>query len=263
MPMKPRKHKRKESFSVLLISNTGHNSKQYHVSKSCLKLLTAFVLLICIVFGWFTYLYLTGQNNVSRALGVNENENGNETEINEQIAAQQEMIQQLEEEKENLINQNNALTSENRALLEAAKSSMGTVETTEAESEENLEDDDSYPSRYPYSEAGIVTAKYSQDHPYISIETQEEGSIVAAGSGTISRVDSDEDYPLIIEIEHGNGYRTRYMFVQEAEPIHAEGDQVGIGDTLAMIDAQNEQLDYQVIFEDEPIDPLIVFEAKG
>ncbi len=258
--MKPRKHKRKESFSVLLISNTGHNSKQYHVSKSCLKLLTLFVLLICVVFGWFTYLYLTGQNNVSRAAGANENEN--ETELSEQIAAQQEMIQQLEEEKENLTNQNNALTSENRALLEAAKSNMGTNTEEEAESVQET-DDDSFPSRYPYSEAGIVTTKYSQDHPYISIETQEEGSIIAAGAGTISVVDSDADYPLIIEIEHGNGYRTRYMFVQNAESIHAQGDQVDIGDDLVTIDAQNEQLDYQVIFEDEPIDPLIVFEAKG
>ena len=259
--MKPRKHKRKESFSVLLISNTGHNSKQYHVSKSCLKLLIVFVLLICITFGWFTYLYLTGQDNVSKAAGVNED--GSQTELLDQITAQQEVIQQLEEEKENLTNQNNALTSENKALLEAAKSNMGTGNTATAENAAEIEDDDSFPSRYPYSEAGIVSTKYSQNHPYISIETQEAGSIVATGAGTISTIDSDEEYPLIIEIEHGNGYRTRYMFVQNAEALFAEGDQVRIGDALAEIGEQNEQLDYQVIFEDEPIDPLIVFEAKG
>ncbi|MDE6845251.1 MAG: M23 family metallopeptidase [Lachnospiraceae bacterium] len=258
--MKPRKHKRKESFSVLLISNTGHNSKQYHVTRSCMRLIVVFVLLVCITFGWFTYQYLTGQGNVSIAAGGNENKN--QTELQDQIASQQEVIQQLEEEKENLENQNLALTSENKALLEAAKSNMGVGSTEETESAE-VPDDDFFPSRYPYSEAGIVTTKYSQDHPYISIETQGEGSIVAAGEGTISTIGSDEGYPLIIEIEHGNGYRTRYMFVQNAEPMYAEGDQVHIGDVLAAIDEQNEQLDYQVIFEDEPIDPLIVFEAKG
>ncbi|MCM1121899.1 MAG: peptidoglycan DD-metalloendopeptidase family protein [Eubacterium sp.] len=260
--MKPRKHKRKESFSVLLVSNTGHNSRQFHVTKSCLKLLMAFVLLLCVTFGWFAYHYLTGQNNVSRAAGVNKNKNENEMELNEQITAQQAMIQQLEEEKEDLTKQNNALTSENKALLAAAKSNLGT-EDKEAESAEGIADDDSFPSRYPYTESGIVATKYSQDHPYISIETREEGNIVASGTGTIAEVSSDEEYPLIIEIEHGNGYRTRYMFVQDAESIHAEGDQVQIGDTLAVIGAQNEQLDYQVILEDEPIDPLIVFEAKG
>lgn len=258
--MKPRKHKRKESFSVLLISNTGHNSRQYHVSKSCLKLLIIFVLLICITFGWFTYLYLTGQNNAIMA--ESGNETGNQPDLLDQISAQQEVIQQLEEEKADLTNQNNSLISENKALLEAAKSSMGTDNTADAQSTKEP-DDDSFPSRYPYSEAGIVSTKYSQDHPYISIETQEEGSIIAAGTGTISKVDSDADYPLIIEVEHGNGYRTRYMFVQIAEAVHAEGDQVKIGDVLAEINEQNEQLDYQVIFEEEPIDPLIVFEAQG
>lgn len=258
--MKPRKHKRKESFSVLLISNTGHNSRQYHVSKSCLRLFTVFVFLVCITFGWFTYQYLTDQSNISIAAAGNENEN--QTELLDQIASQQELIQQLEEEKENLNNQNLALTSENKALLEAAKSNMGTDNAEETESV-GVPEDDFFPSRYPYSEAGIVTTKYSQSHPYISIETQGEGSIVAAGEGTISTIGSDEEYPLIIEIEHGNGYRTRYMFAQSAEPMYAEGDQVHIGDVLAATDAQNEQLDYQVIFEDEPIDPLIVFEAKG
>ncbi|MDE6387191.1 MAG: M23 family metallopeptidase [Lachnospiraceae bacterium] len=256
--MKPRKHKRKESFSVLLISNTGHNSKQYHITKSCMRLVAVFVCLVCITFGWFTYRYLTGQENISIAAGDNKDEE--QTELMMQLASQQEAIKQLEEEKADLANQNNALTSENRALLEAAKSNMGINETETAVEPES---DAAFPSRYPYSEAGIVSTKYSQDHPYVSIETQDEGNIVAAGEGTITEIGSDADHPLIIEIEHGNGYRTRYMFVQDAEPLHEEGDNVQIGDVLAAVNAENEQVDYQVIFEDEPIDPLIVFEAKG
>ena len=90
-----------------------------------------------------------------------------------------------------------------------------------------------------------------------------DGHLSLIHEGTITEVGSDAGYPLVIEIEHGNGYRTRYMFAQEAEPIHEEGDKVQGGDVLAAVNAQNEQVDYQVIFEDEPIDPLIVFEAKG
>lgn len=256
--MKPRKHKRKESFSVLLISNTGHNSRQYHITKSCMRLAAVFVCLVCITFGWFSYRYLTGQENVSMAAGDKNDEE--QTELMMQLASQQETIRQLEEEKADLTNQNNALTSENKALLEAARSNMSTGETEVAIEPES---DTAFPSRYPYSEPGIVSTKYSQEHPYVSIETQDEGNIIAAGEGTITAIDSDAEHPLIIEIEHGNGYKTRYMFVQDAEPVHEEGDKVQSGDVLAAVNAENEQVDYQVIFEDEPIDPLIVFEAKG
>lgn len=263
--MKPRKHKRKESFSVLLISNTGHNNRQYHITKSCLRLVTVFVCLVGIAFGWLAYHYLT-QENVSIAADSNSNKEEEQTDLAEQIVSLQETIQQLEEEKENLASQNDALTSENKALLEAAKAGLGTggAEEPEKESVPDIQaDDDSFPSRYPYSEAGIVSTKYSQTHPYVSIETQGEGNIIAAGEGTITEIGSEAEYPLVIEIEHGNGYKTRYMFVQETETSREEGEKVRIGDVLAAVTAQNEQVDYQVMFEDEPIDPLIVFEAKG
>ena len=42
-----------------------------------------------------------------------------------------------------------------------------------------------------------------------------------------------------------------------------EGTQVQIGDVLAAIRTENTQMDYQVLLEGEPIDPLIVLEAKG
>ncbi len=108
-----------------------------------------------------------------------------------------------------------------------------------------------------------MAEKYSAEHPYVSIGTEGAGNIIAAGDGTVSMVGSDDTYPLIIEIEHGNGYQTRYMFLQAAEAKQAEGEQVQIGTALAAVDTDNVQVDYQVIFEGQPIDPLIVFEAKG
>lgn len=261
--MKPRKHRHKESFSVLLISNTGQNSRQFHVSHLFFRLLTIFTLLVCAVFGWLMYQYLSGSidANISVSRNMNENAEADQTELLEQLAAQEELVRKLEEEKETLNKQNSTLTSENKALLEAAKASMGTGRSAEETSAEGS--DSSVPSRYPYSEQGILTVKYSEEHPYVSIDTQEEGSIIAAGDGTITRLGSDGTYPLIIEVEHGNGYQTRYMFLQDAEALLAEGDQVQIGTVLVMLGVHNVQLDYQVIFEGNPIDPLIVFEAKG
>lgn len=265
MPMKPRKHRHKESFSVLLISNTGQNARHYHVSGTFLRLFTVFVLCVFAAFGWLLYGYWSADEITSRYVNANEStgESMGDAGLLEQVVAQEKLIQQLEEENDALSRQNNELTSENKALLAAAKLTMSTETADTAGDENNPEEDPAFPSRYPYSETGEVSEKYSANHPYVSIDTQEEGDVVAAGNGTIAMIGSDDTYPLIIEIEHGNGYRTRYMLLQNAEPLQEEGTQVQAGTALVPIDTQNIQLDYQVIYEEEPIDPLIVFEAKG
>ena len=262
--MKSRKHRHKESFSVLLISNTGQNSRHYHVTRSFLRLFTVFVLCVCVAFGWLMYEYLSVNEITSGYVNASEGtEDAEQTEEADQTAELTELIRQLEEERDALSRENIALTSENKALLAAAKTNMDTEDAAGTKQGNNLEDDPAYPSRYPYSQMGEVSEKYSTSHPYVSIDTQEEGDVVATGDGTISMIGSDETYSLIIEIEHGNGYKTRYMLLQEAEPLREEGSRVQAGTALASVNQNNIQLDYQVIYEDNPIDPMIVIEAKG
>lgn len=241
------KHKHKKSFSVLVISNTGQSNKQFHLSHFSIRLLVFLLLLICATLGWYTYWFVAADRN--------------EAALHEQIASQAQLIQQLEAEKESLNNENLALAAENDSLRHAAQ-----INTEEAEmelaAESEPESDSSFPSRYPYSESVILIAAYSDEHPYLSISTQAEGSIIAAGDGTITAVTSDDTYPLIIEINHGNGYITRYMCQQDTEPLLEEGSQVQIGDNLVALSIDI-QLDYQVTYEEQPIDPLIVLEAKG
>ena len=258
--MKSRKHRHKESFSVLLISNTGKNTKHYHITRSFMRLFTVFVLCVCVAFGWFIYQYLSVNEITSDH--VNASEGTRDTELIAQIAAQEKVVQQLEEENEALNRRNNELISENKALLAAAKSNMDS-ELRNTAGVEDPESDPAYPSLYPYSETGVVSEKYSESHPYVTINMEVEGDVVAAGDGTIAAISSDATYPLIIEIEHGNGYRTRYMFLQDAVPLQEEGTIVQSGTALVSVNTQNVQLDYQVIYEEKPIDPLIVFEAKG
>ena len=245
--MIPKKHKHKKSFSVLVISNTGQSNKQFHLSLFSIRLLVFLLLLICATWGWYTDWFLATDRN--------------EAALHEQIASQAQLIQQLEAEKESLNNENLALAAENDSLRHATQ-----VNTEEAEmklaAESEPESDSSFPSRYPYSESVILIAAYSDEHPYLSISTQAEGSIIAAGDGTITAVTSDDTYPLIIEINHGNGYITRYMCQQDTEPLLEEGSQVQIGDNLVALSIDT-QLDYQVTYEEQPIDPLIVLEAKG
>lgn len=259
--MKSRKHRHKESFSILLVSNTGQNTRHFHVTGLFFRLSMVFVVCICAAFGWLTYQYLSASDITSSY--VDAREGTRETELMGQIAEQSKLMQQLEDENNALTRRNDELVSENKALLAAAKANKGTEETGVTNSDDNPENDPAYPSLYPYSETGEVSVKYSESHPYVTIDTQAQGDVVAAGTGIIAAVDSDDTYPLIIEIEHGNGYRTRYMFLQDAQALRQAGTRVQAGTALVSIDVQNVQLDYQVIFDEEPIDPLIVFEAKG
>ena len=263
--MKQRRHRRKESFSILLVSNTGRNNRHFHVSGFFLWLIIALVFAACVLSGWLVYRYVSGHKLIIDHIIASRSaeQDMDQTEFLEQIEVKEEQIRRLEEEKDTLIRQNDALTSENKALFEAAKTNTGTGKMDREEQTDNLAEDPAFPSLYPYSEMSAVLEKYSDDHPYVSIDLQAEGNVVAAGNGMVSVIGADDGYPLIIEIEHGNGYKTRYMFMQEAQPLQEEGTQVEAGATLFSVDLHNAQLDYQVIYEEQPIDPLVVFEAKG
>lgn len=89
------------------------------------------------------------------------------------------------------------------------------------------------------------------------------GTVTAAGDGTVVAAGSDEIYQHIIEVAHESGYKTRYLCHQSAEISVEEGSAVQAGDILLTITTDETQLDYQVIYEDAPIDPLSVIDARG
>lgn len=243
--MNGQKHKRKESFSILLISHTGQENKQFHISSGSLRLFVIIPVLILAVLVGLVYTVWAGY--------------GNEKILRGQINTQAQTIRQLEEEKEALSSENLTLVSENEAL----RGQVQEADSKEGSTADGPKEDPAFPNRYPSSETGMLAETYSEDHPYLSISMQAGGNIVAAGDGTVASVGSDDTYPLIIEIEHGNGYRTRYMCRQDVADKPGAGTQVHAGDTLVTIEAETAQLDYQVILDDQPIDPLIILDAKG
>ena len=63
--------------------------------------------------------------------------------------------------------------------------------------------------------------------------------------------------------EHGNGYKTRYLCRQQAEPLVQEGEQIQAGSTLLAVAAEDTQMDYQVLYQGVPVDPFTVIQAQG
>lgn len=245
--MKRKGHNHKESFSILFISNTGKAGKQFHISQFAFRALIALIVIICaatVIMGYMVYrLYPSG--------GVQKN-------LKEQLDANEQLIAGLEEEKNGLNSELQTLKEENTALKEELE-----AKKEEAEAQPEPDPEDSVPIRYPSSGISSVLASYSDEQPYLSINTHVEGNIVATGDGTVTSVTSDDTCPVIIEVEHEKGYKTRYMCHSEADVQATEGARVEAGDTLFTITIDDTQLDYEITFEGNPIDPLTVIKAKG
>lgn len=247
--MKQQKHKRKETYSLIFASNIGNDSRRFYLSVATLRLIIVLMVLICITFVWT--IFRSGAHYQS------------ETELRKKLASSEQTVKQLEKEKNTLMAQNAALTEENELFRGAETLRAELMGEADSESSEEAPRDTSVPSQYPCTAGGILKEHYTSEHPYVSFSAQPEDCIIAAGDGTVASVGADDTYPIIIEVDHGNGYRSRYMCKQEAEVSVEAGQQVRVRDTLVTVDGGETQLDYQVIYEEQTIDPLQILEAKG
>lgn len=240
--MKPQRHIRKEFISILLVSNIGGKSREIRMSRSFYCFLHRVPLLLLAVFLVLLGVIFFKQREVSA--------------LHAQLEPYTKQIEQQETQLANLNAENRKLADENTQLKEEIETAA------ETQPEENPYQD--APNGYPYMGAGgILVSSYSDDQPYMSINTHTDGEIVAGGDGTITSISSDETYPLIMEIQHQDGYITRYLSNEAAQTPLQENAQVKTGDMLFKITVDNTQFDYQIIYNNEPIDPLVVIEAKG
>ena len=205
MKRQKQRHKHKESFSVLLIPNTGGKSRQFHVSRFSFRLgvgvLGVILLAVAGAAAW-TGFQFTRQENVRRQM----------TQQKETIETLEAQMQALEQEKGTLLAE--LETMQNETAPDAENTGE---EGTEAETESAPEKDTSVPRRYPYTGISTVLSDYSAEQPYLSLNTNLDGNVVATGDGMVVTVESDDTYAHIIEVEHNNGYKSRYMCRQEAQ----------------------------------------------
>lgn len=241
--MKDQRHKRKESFSVLLISNIDRSSRQFQLSMFTIRMVIFLLVLLLVLLGWLGYQYATGYNR-------------QET-LRQQLHSQEEKMAQLEQEKETWNSEKLALTAENETLRQEQEQLKAAKEEPEPEV------DSTYPTRYPYQGTGVLEGTYSEEQPYITLSTYAGGTIVAAGDGTVTAVGQDDTYKIILEITHPSGYMTRYLSRGEAELQVEEGTEVSAGDGLVNITTDDTLVDYQILQGEETVDPLSMIDAKG
>ncbi len=257
--MKNRRHKRRESYFVLFVSNLDRHSRRFHIARSTLYLLFVLVLVVFAAVGWLGY----------QALTRIQQENGLQEQIQKQQLNEQQLLSQWETEKDNWAREKQALENELtilRADLSAREQEIQATADAAAEAAAEAEREAAaalVPTLYPSSGVGVLTSTFSEEHPYISFTVEPRTDIIAAGDGTVRAISSDNTYQYIIEVVHESGYTTYYLYRENADLKVEEGAQVKKGDTLFTITAENTELDYEVLYGDEFIDPLSIIAAKG
>lgn len=100
-----------------------------------------------------------------------------------------------------------------------------------------------YPQGWPTSNGGWLSSAYgSRTDPFtgrkafhdgVDIAVRSGSEIRAMAAGVVSFAGKKSGYGLIVEINHGNGYETRYAHAKEL--IAKVGDRVEKGDTVALV----------------------------
>ncbi|GAX89635.1 M23 family metallopeptidase [Effusibacillus lacus] len=107
-----------------------------------------------------------------------------------------------------------------------------------------------------YTQNGVVMGR-KDDKPF---------EVVAAASGTVSRVDSDALMGKVVEIKHDNGYVTYYASLSDIEV--KEGDKVIQGQTIAksgnnlLEKDQLNHLHFEVKKDGKNLDPVTVLPER-
>ena len=88
-----------------------------------------------------------------------------------------------------------------------------------------------------------------------------DAKVMAAGSGKVTSVKPDSEFGYAVRIDHGNGYITIYRY--KDQPKIKEGDDVTKGQLLFEVGFASSKVGYQVMYDNEYINPMDIMEING
>ncbi|MEM1106231.1 MAG: M23 family metallopeptidase [Pseudomonadota bacterium] len=100
-------------------------------------------------------------------------------------------------------------------------------------------------------------------HNGIDMAAYYKAPIVSAGPGIVTMAGRMSGYGRMVEIDHGNGFKSRYAHLQSISV--SRGDSVAIGDTLGLMGSSGRStgphLHYEVLFNNKQYDPIDFLKA--
>lgn len=231
--------KRKSKFALLVVSEKEDGTiKKYNISSAVVEVTAAiiFVLVVAIICK-FVYDTITIKD------------------ARKEIVNQIVMINDLTDENEALSVENDTLNSKVAVLSETVSKKAATEDAISQEVIENA-----LPKGFPLS--GSATMKEAEEGDPMLIFTASNGTnVITTGTGTVVSVDVDVDYGCKIVIDHGNGYQSIYR--NNGKALVKNGEMLGKGYILFLVGEDNQELGYQMMQNDEYIDPMLLIDING
>ena len=231
--------KRKSKYALLLVTEKDDGTmKQYTISPTLVEVMAAILfLLIVAVTCKFVYDSITLKDA--------------RKEIVDQIVT----INNLTDENEALTVENSTLTSKITVLSETVSKKAATEDALSLETVENA-----LPKGFPLS--GSATMKEAEEGDPMLIFSASKGvNVITTGTGVVVSVDADETYGTKIIIDHGNGYQSVYR--NNGTALVKNGEELGKGYILFTVGEENQELGYQIMKDEEYIDPMLMIDING
>ena len=112
-------------------------------------------------------------------------------------------------------------------------------------------------SRLVWPVEGVVRVEFNdKTHPSVEIGTPAKQPIAAAGDGVVAGIAETDSLGVLVHLDHGDGFRTRYAGLQLA--LVAQGDSVDAGQVIGLVGTSGTKpprLVFQVLYEGSPVNP--------
>ena len=231
--------KRKNKYALLLVTQKDEGTmKQYSISPALVEVLAAILFLLVVgVICKFVYDSITLKDA--------------RKEIVDQIVT----INNLTDENEALTVENATLTSKITVLSETVSKKAATEDAISQETVENA-----LPKGFPLS--GSATMKEAEEGDPMLIFSASQGiNVITTGTGVVVSVGADETYGTKVIVEHGNGYQSVYR--NNGAALVKGGEELGKGYILFTVGEENQELGYQIMKDEEYIDPMQLIDING
>ncbi len=175
--------------------------------------------------------------------------------------ARKEIIEQIITIND-LTDENEALSVENSTLSDKI-AVLGETVTRKAEEEDAISlqiIENALPKGFPISSSAAME-KATEGEPMVVFTAANGSNVVTSGTGTVVSVGVDETYGTRVVLDHGNGYQSIYR--NGGNALVKDGQTLGKGYILFTVGKDNQKLGYQIMQNNEFVDPELFIEING
>ncbi len=232
--------KRRNKYAVMLVKEHEDGEiTSHHIGTT----LCEFILIVLFVLFAFFICKLIYDNIVIK-------------DLRKQVIEQMMINNDLTDENESLTVENNTLTSKVSVLSETVSKKAATEDALSQEEIENA-----LPKGFPLSGSATMEPADDDGKPMVKFKANSGVNIISSGTGTVISIEDDADYGNRIIIDHENGYKSIYR--NSGEVLVKTGDKLGKGYILFSVGNSNKDLGYQIMYNEEYIDPSTIIEING